>query len=136
MKFIFAILLLTVFSMGASAAYNKSGYQGRTISAAATLLASTEKTAAIDLSGFTLVGIKLPATFTGTAITFEASDAIDGTFVAVKSTTSGTALSYTVAQNTWVALDPKDFYGLNFIKIVSGSDEAANRALVLSLKGL
>ena len=113
---------------------NKTGYLGNMITKTVTLPAGT-KTAAIDLAGFTLVGVQLPTTFTGTTMTFEASSAIDGTFVAVKAGTSGAALSYTVAQATWAALDPKDFYGLNFIKIVSGSSESADRTLVLTLKG-
>ena len=134
MKLILSILLL--FGLSAHAAFNNQTCVGCNLSATATLLASSEKTAGINLKGLTLVGIKLPATFTGTAITFEASDSIDGTYVVVKATTSGTTLSYTVAQDTWVTLDPKDFYGLNYIKIVSGSDESANRTLILSLKGL
>lgn len=129
--FIFSFLTL---SGPAHAVVNSGNYIGRMISKSVTLPAGT-KTAAIDLQGFTLVGIQL-GTLTGTALTFEASSAIDGTFVAVKSTTSGTALSYTVAQNTFVALDPKDFYALSFIKIVSGSSEASDRTLILFLKGL
>ncbi len=99
-----------------------------------TLLSGGTKTPAINLNGFTLCGIFLPATFTGTTLTFEAS--IDGvTFVAVKSTTSGSALSYTVAQNTFAAIDPKDFQGIRYLKIVSGSTEGADRVLTLAVKG-
>lgn len=132
MKQIFLIVAI-FFSASFASAYTKTGFVGYTISKTVTLPAGT-KTAALDLGGFTLVGIQLGA-FTGTALTFEVSSAIDGTFVPVKSTTSGTALSYTVAQNTYAALDPKDFYGLNFIKIVSGSTEGSDRTLILTLKG-
>ena len=112
---------------------NVGNYFSTMISKTVTLPAGT-KTAAIDLKGFTLVGIQLAA-LTGTALTFEASSAIDGTFVPVKAGTGGSALSYTVAQNTFVALDPKDFYALSFIKIVSGSTEGSDRTLILFLKG-
>lgn len=113
---------------------NKTGFIGNLLTSAVSLPAGT-KTGAIDLAGLTLVGIQFPTTFTGTTITFEASDALAGTYVPVKAGTSGAALSYTVAQATFAALDPKDFYALNFIKIVSGSSEASARTLILTLKG-
>lgn len=101
----------------------------------AVIAASGTKTAAIDLGGFVLCGILLPAAFTGTAITFEVSDAIAGTYVALKTTTSGSALSYTVAQGTFAAIDPKDFQGVRFLKIVSGSTEGSARTLKLATRG-
>lgn len=92
------------------------------------------KTDAIDLAGYTLVGVIFGA-FTGTALTFETAAALDGTFVPVKAGTGGSALSYTVAQNNYSAIDPKDTQGLNYLKLVSGSSEAAERTLTLVLKG-
>lgn len=85
--------------------------------------------------GLSLCGVLLPAAFTGTALTFEACDTSDGTFVPIYTSTSGTALSYTVAQGGYYAIDPKDFYGVQFLKIKSGSAEAAARTLIVSLKG-
>lgn len=111
------------------------GYQGEFIVSSTTIPISTTETAAIPLNGFNLVGIYFPAAFTGTAITFEACDTLAGTYLVVKSTTSGSSLSYTVAQGTYAAIDPKDFYGINFLKIKSGSTEIAARTLVISLKG-
>lgn len=113
-----------------------TGYQGLFNPGTSTLIASgQQESAAINCGGMALCGIFLPAAFTGTTLTFEASQAIDGTFIAVKNTTSGTSLSYTVAANTYCALDPKDFQGIHFLKIKSGSSEAADRTLILSLKG-
>jgi hypothetical protein len=100
-----------------------------------TIASSAQASAAVNTLGMALCGIILPATFTGTTITFQACDTIDGTFVDVKSTTSGSALSYTVAQGTYVAIDPKDFQGIQFLKIKSGSTEGGSRALLLALKG-
>lgn len=102
----------------------------------ATIAASAATTGAITLKGFVPVGIYLPGTFTGTSLTFTACDTSGGTYLVVKSTTSGTSLSYTVAQNTYVALDPKDFAGINYLKIVSGSTEGSARTLKIALKGL
>jgi hypothetical protein len=92
-------------------------------------------TAAIPTSGLSLVGVQLPAAFTGTTLTFTGS--VDGTtYQPVYSTTSGTALSYTVAQGHYVAIDPVAFYGLAYIKLVSGSAEGGARAFSVALKGL
>lgn len=91
--------------------------------------------AAIPVNGLALVGIQLPAAFTSTTLTFQIS--LDGTtYQPVYVTTTGTALSYTVAQAHYVAIDPVPFYGARFIKLVSGSAEGATRTLALALKGL
>lgn len=114
-----------------------TGYQGVFLNPVSTTIASSgTKSAVIKLNGFVLAGISLPTTFTGSTITFEACDTAAGTFQVVKSSTSGTTLSYTVTQNTFVVINPADFYGINFLKIVSGSTEGATRTLKLSLKGL
>ncbi len=113
-----------------------SGYQGILNPGLSVVIANTaQESEAINCGGMTLVGIMLPAAFTGTALTFEVSSTLAGTYVALKSTTSGTALSYTVAQGTYCAIDPKDFHGVQFLKIKSGSAEGAARTLICSLKG-
>lgn len=113
-----------------------TGYQGQMNPAIDAVIASSgTKTAAINLGGFSLCGIIFPTTFTGTAVTFEVSDAIDGTFVPLKSGTGGSSLSYTVVQATFAAIDPKDFQGVQFLKVVSGSAEGAARTLKLAVKG-
>lgn len=94
-----------------------------------------QESGAQDCGGLSLCGILIPAAFTGTAITFEMAATLTGTYVPVKSTISGTALSYTVAQGAYYAIDPKDFSGVQFLKIKSGSAEGAARTLILSLKG-
>lgn len=115
---------------------SSSGYQGNFIPFKPVDIANTaQESEAIALNGFALCGILFPAAFTGTALTFEVSDAIDGTFVPLKSTTSGSALSYTVAQGTYAAIDPKDFQGVQFLKVKSGSAEGGARVLKLALKG-
>lgn len=99
-----------------------------------TIANGLQESSAIELEGFCLCGIITPAAFTGTALTFEAS--LDGiTYVPVKNTTSGTPLSYTVTTSSFYAIDPKDFHGINFLKIKSGSAEGAARTLYASLKG-
>lgn len=119
----------------AAAAYQGSG--GAFLAGApATIANSAQLSSVIPLNGLVPVGILFPAAFTGTAITFEACDTLAGTYRPVCATTSGTVLSYTVAQATYQALDPKDFQGINFLKIKSGSTEGGLRTLSVSLKGI
>lgn len=113
-----------------------TGYQG-ILQAPATLTipASGTTSNALYLKGFELSGILLPATFTGTAVSFLAS--YDGTnFYPLKTTTAGTTLSYTVTQNTFAAIAPADFAGVLYLKIVSNATEAAARTLKLSIRGI
>jgi hypothetical protein len=112
-----------------------SGYQGITTTKAAAIANGQQSSGALDLAGFTLVGILLPAAFTGVALTFEVSSAIDGTYVALKTGTGGSALSYTVVQGSFAAINPVDFQGVRFLKVKSGSAEGGARSLTLMLKG-
>lgn len=137
MRFLFAFtLLFTGFGAVALNAPTKAlPVQQVLVIAAASIANGQTVSAAIPTKGLTLVGIQLPAAFTGTAMTFQGS--VDGTtYQAVYSTTSGTALSYTVAQAHYVAIDPVPFYGLAFIKLVSGSSEGGARSFSVTLKGL
>jgi hypothetical protein len=93
-----------------------------------------QESAAIQTHGLSLCGIQLPAAFTGTAVTFEACDTVGGTYLPVYN--AGGQVSYTVAASRYIAIDPKDFYGIQFLKIKSGSAEAAARTLICSLKGI
>jgi len=114
---------------------NNNSWQGNYTPALSVAIASSAtKSAVINQNGLSLVGIYLPTAFTGVALTFEACDTVDGTFLPVKKA-DGNSLSYTVAQGTYVAIDPKDFAGISFLKIVSGTAEGAARTLKIALKG-
>lgn len=116
---------------------NNQGYLGNFLPSVPILIANGQaESVAIALGGLCLVGIIFPAAFTGTTVTFEVCDTVGGTYVPLKSTTSGTSLSYTIAQGTYQAIDPKDFQGVQFLKIKSGSNEGADRTILCSLKGL
>lgn len=95
-----------------------------------------QESAAIVTSGMSLCGIQFPAAFTGTTVTFEACDTFAGTYLPLKSLIGGTALTYTIAQGTYQAIDPKDFAGVQFLKIKSGSAEGAARSIICSMKGV
>lgn len=100
---------------------------------AATIANGQAKTGVIDLAGLTLVGIALPTAFTGTGLTFECAEAAGGTFRPVRKV-DGTSVDYTCAQGDFVAIDPKDFHGVRFLKIVSDANEAAQRSVLVYVK--
>ena len=80
------------------------------------------------------MGFQLPATFTGTALTFEAATVVGGPYQPM-SNASG-VISYTVAGGEYIAINPVDFYGVVFLKIVSNATEAGARSLICSMKGI
>lgn len=70
------------------------------------------------------VAILTPAALTGTSMTFQAS--LDGTnFYDLYN--GSTQYSVTVAASRYIALNPDVFQGVAFIRLVSGSSEAASR---------
>lgn len=70
------------------------------------------------------LAILTPASLTGTAFTFEAS--IDGTnFYDLYN--GATEYSVTVAASRYIALNPDVFQAVKYLRIVSGSSEAAAR---------
>lgn len=74
------------------------------------------------------VMLRMPAAFTGTSLTFQGSQ--DGvTFQEIDA--GGSAYSVTVAASKDIALDPLKFGGARFIKLVSGSAEGADRAVIV-----
>ena len=111
-----------------------TGYQGfLDVSRTATIANGQQVSNAINLNGFVLVAVLLPAAFTGTALTFQGS--LDGTNFFDMKKSDGTALSYTVAQGTFVPIDPTLFHGLAAVKLKSGSAEGAQRTLAVAVKG-
>lgn len=137
---IVACILALLCTIGASQVYALNSpskalpVQAVLVTAAASIANGQTVSAAIPTKGLTLVGVQLPAAFTGVAMTFQGS--VDGTtYQPVYSTISGTALSYTVAQGHYVAVDPVPFYGLAYIKLVSGTAEGGARSFSVALKG-
>ena len=87
---------------------------------------------AVDVAGTTPVGVYTPSTITSSSITFKASH--DGsTFVPVENGSGGN-LSKTVSGGEYIPLDPADFAGIQHLKIICGSSEAADRTFKLALR--
>lgn len=103
-----------------------------------TLYGSTKQTASIASGGTTsqpiglqgnrLLAIQTPAALTGTALTFLAS--FDDETYAPLYNSSG-AVSVTVAASRYIAVEPADFAGVEYLKVVSGSAEGAARSITL-----
>ena len=85
----------------------------------------------VQTDGLLLSGIVLPATMTGTAITFDFS--FDGSTWVDVVETDGTEVSYTVSAGNVTRVDPSGwaFASSGFIRVTSGSAEAADRSIKL-----
>lgn len=88
--------------------------------------------AAAYIGGCTLCGLFLPATFTGTTLTFSVSK--DGTNFVTMQDGAGSSYTKTVANGTYCPLPPADFAGVRWLKITSGSSEGADRVITLAVR--
>ena len=112
-----------------------TGYAGFFQPALSVVIANgAQLSAVINCGGMALCGIKLPATFTGTSLTFEICDTAGGTFQPLYNSVNE-LVSMDVTQGRWYAIDPAFFQGVQFLKIKSGSAEGGARTLVCQLKG-
>lgn len=131
-KFLLAIMMAVVLT-GAQPARASVVPLGQVLQSPVTIALSGTTSAAIAAKGMSLVGIQFPAALTSTAVTFTVSS--DGvTYVPLYN--SAGAVSYTIAAGRYMAINPVDFYGATYFKIVMGSSEAAARSLTAILKGI
>ena len=88
----------------------------------------------VKTEGMLLCGVQFPAAMTGSAITFDFS-MDNSTWIDVKET-DGTEVSYSVSAGNVVRVDPSGwaFASTGFLRIVSGSSEAADRTINLIFK--
>lgn len=103
----------------------------KSIAKSVTIASGQQLSESVSTDGMLLAGIILPATVTGTALTFDFS-LDNSTFVDVVET-DGTAVSYTVTAGDVVRVDPSGwaFASSGYIKVDTGSAEAAAREIVL-----
>ena len=88
----------------------------------------------VQCDGLLLSGIVFPAAMTGTAVTFDFS--FNGTTWYDVVETDGTEVSYTVSAGNVVRVDPSGwaFASPGFLRVTSGSSEAADRTINLIFK--
>lgn len=87
---------------------------------------------AIELSGQTVCGFLMPGTFAGTSFTVQVCDTKDGTYLTLRD--SSAAISYTSTTSVYIRANPQDFAGVRFMRIVSGSSEAAGTVVKLAVR--
>lgn len=90
--------------------------------------------AVLKLNGRVMVGVYMPSTWTAAGLTFQGSPDGD-TYYNIYSATA--EVSATAIASVFVALDPMNFFGCNFVKIRSGTagvpvNQAADRTLKVS----
>lgn len=99
----------------------------------ATIAISTTTSAAVYLGSSVVLGIEMPAAFTGTTLTLHGASASGGTYAVLRDS-AGTALTLTTAAGYRHYLDPIITAGWNYIKVVSGSSETAERVITLLVR--
>jgi hypothetical protein len=93
---------------------------------------------AIGLAGQTVVGFFTPHVFASSTVTFTGCDTIDGTYKAIKDS-GGSAISFSVGIDGYYGFKYDQigaFLGLQFIKMVGGSSEAAATQVKLACREL
>lgn len=100
-----------------------------------TIPSGTKISNTISTGGSSLSGISLPAVMTSATLSFLSSPTgTPGSFQPVSSASG--VVSYPISANGYVAINPQDFYGILFLQIQSNANEAADRQLICSMKGI
>jgi hypothetical protein len=81
----------------------------------------------INLNGFGMVGLILPAALTSTTMTFTGSQ--DGVNFTSLYNVVGTQLAITIAASRLILFSPGDFVGINYVQLVTGSAEGSDRLI-------
>jgi hypothetical protein len=104
--------------------------------ATATILISGTVSDAIQLgSREVIVGVILPATFTGTGLSFQVSDD-NATFGALVDTAGANVGATGLTAGKCFSIDPVVTAPWNFVKVVSNAAEAAQRLVTLIIQTL
>lgn len=103
-----------------------------TKTATITIATSATISAVVELGASSVLGIEMPPTFTGTTLAIHGCATIGGTYSVVN--LSNVSNPITVAAGGKYSLDPLLTAGWNYIKLVSGSSEAADRTITLQCR--
>jgi len=87
------------------------------------------------VESYKVFGLQMPAAFTGTAITFQAAENQNGTFVDVFDE-SGSQISITVSTDRYIGLDAAalEIAAAMWIRLVSNDTEVADRTVLMHMK--
>jgi len=95
------------------------GYGVRTRVFTVTIANGASLSGAVDLAGYRVMAVQMPAALTGTSVTFQTS--FDGTTYGNLYDTTGTEESAVVAASRVVWLEPATFVTFEYIKVRSGT---------------
>ena len=129
-KWLLLAVILTGFTYGQNLIYTSVTWANSATTLEIDIGLDTEKL----LQGYSggneirLIALWFDGTWTNTSVTVKASSTA-GSYDAVTNS-DGTALTITMASNTWVWLEPRIFAGLRFIQL-SGSAEGGARTYVI-----
>ena len=130
-KWFLLAVLLTGFTYGQNLIYEPQTWANTFVSDTIDLGIDKEKLLE-DYGGgneVRAIGLWFDGTWTNTSLTVKACTTLTGAFDPVKDA-DGTALTITMASNTWVWLEPRTFAGMRYIQL-SGSAEGGDRTLVV-----
>lgn len=96
---------------------------------AVTIAINASTSSSLDLGANGFVGFIIPSAFTGTAVTFTGS-IDDSTFTALYNA-DNSAFSITVSASRYYCLNPADFLGMRYVRLVSNGSEAAARTITV-----
>ena len=133
-KWLLLSMLLMGFTFGQNLIYDPVVFPTGAISDTLDLGLNTSKLLQDYAGGdeVRVIALWFNGTWTNTTFTVYACTTLAGTYDPVTEA-DGTALTITMASNTWVLLDPKFYAGMRYIRLV-GSAEGGNRDLIKVLR--
>ena len=98
----------------------------------ATIATGAAQSAAVDLSGFTLVGMHIPSNFDGTTITVQVSPTLGGTYQNAQAASSAsTVYTITVAAGQYVPIENIAIVaGWQYIKLTAGTTQTTTDTII------
>jgi len=132
LKWLLLAALLTGLTYGQNLIYESKTWTSGAISDTIDLGYNTSKLLQDHADGdeVRVIGIWFDGTWTNTSLTVYACTALDGTYDPVTES-DGTALTITMATNTWVILEPKFYAGMDFIRLVGSAEGGARTYTVI-----
>lgn len=98
----------------------------------ATIASGATQSGAVNIDGFTLVGIYIPSTFDGTTLTVQVAPTSDGTFVNAQAASSAsTVYTITVAASQYVPIENLAISaGWQYIKFTAGTSQSTTSTIL------
>jgi len=96
----------------------------------AIIASSGTQSTGIFMGGLSLCGLVMPTLWTSATISLQMTYDNGANWHDVYDN-DGTAISFTVGTSRYVKIDPADFAGINYLRLVSSAPQAAERSIVI-----